>query len=275
MFDAKSALPTDRGSALCAAIGNRAYIIGGINRNSSYLVSNECYDLNTNTFTLKQSIISDRKSGAGITSIGSKIYVVGGYSGNRQATNYCYDSVSDTWSSKSAMSVTRDSLSAVSKDGLMYALGGAETSSVVSNKNECYNSSTDTWSLKEPIPTTFNYAKATIVGDDIYLAGNSASTFYCYNIPTNKWTTKASIYNALSLALFSDGKYVYGYNVGFVSSSDPTIYKYDPANDSWVGIGDKLAKLSDEAIVLMNNLLFIFGGKDGSYYSNSVKFVVL
>lgn len=96
-------LPRAFYSATCSLIGDKAYILGGINVNDDVLKTCYCFDCTTNTISTKTSLTAACYEGASAY-IKGKIYLFGGSSsGNVSGTTniYIYDPILNTWSTSS------------------------------------------------------------------------------------------------------------------------------------------------------------------------------
>src|SRR5205814_4852254 len=99
--------------------------------------------------------------------VNGKLYVIGGNaSGACSAANQAYDPVANTWQTRAAMPTARCHLSVVALDGIIYAIGGTNTSgSIKYTTVEAYNPATDTWSTKAPLATgRQSFAAAAVSG---------------------------------------------------------------------------------------------------------------
>ena len=96
----------------------------------------------------------------------------------------CYDTITDTWSSKTNMVQGTFGLTSSVIDNCIYCIGGA--SSIYLNNNKCYDTDTDTWSSKTVLPDELMYLTSETVDGFIYVIGglNSSSNYvntnYCY-----------------------------------------------------------------------------------------------
>ncbi len=144
-----------------------------------------------------------------------------------------------------SMPTPRCHLSVVALNGLIYAIGGTNTSgSIKYTLVEVYNPTTDTWTTAASMPTGRQDIGAAVLNGHLYAVGgwNPALTasgelavVEVYDPGTNTWTTKAPMPTARSLfgAAVNGGLF---YAIGGVDADDTvlgTVEKYDPATNTW------------------------------------------
>ena len=71
--------------------------------------------------------------------IGTNIYVIGGNNINasNQSANYCYNTLTNTWTTKSAMPVSREYAFSAISNGWIYVMGGMWRTTAYKT-NYCY-----------------------------------------------------------------------------------------------------------------------------------------
>ncbi|UCD05530.1 MAG: T9SS type A sorting domain-containing protein, partial [candidate division WOR-3 bacterium] len=184
-------------------------------------------------------------SGSGCASVGAgdSIYVIGGRDspGNRYATNYKYDVVTDNWTVRTSMYTPRAHLGCAVVDGKIYAIGGW-VGSMATGAVEEYDPATDTWAIKSPMPTpryTFCIAS---VGGKIYVFGGMNMQGQIFNVveeydpATDTWTTKTPMPTPRmgpGCAVVNDTVYVYGGSTVIGGGLTAVNECYDPVSDSW------------------------------------------
>lgn len=167
--------------------------------------------------------------------VDNKIYSIGGaVDGNQYTRNVqCYDTDTDTWTTKESMPTHRNSLCAEQVNGLIYAIGGEGERQL--STVECYNPATNTWSAKKSMPTARRGMMSAVVDNKIYILGGYLypdgllDKVECYDPATDTWTTKANMltgkqYAAASVA--NNKIYVFG-------SYDSIVDCYDATTDTW------------------------------------------
>lgn len=161
------------------------------------------------------------------------------------------------------MPTPRHGLCATEVDGIIYALGGHDGSSIVST-NEAYDPATDTWTTKASAPGAKNTAGAAAVNGLIYFVGDSTAT-YEYDPALDTWTSKASAPTArggVSVAAVNNKVYMLGGN-----TVDATGLIYDPASNSWTytSAAPVARRYLSPRAPVFGGLIYAIGGFDGSY----------
>ena len=150
----------------------------------------------------------------------------------------------DTWTSRTNITTSRWQLGATNVSGIIYAMGGATTSTTpgsASSVNEAYTISTNAWATKTSI-TAARYAHTVNNdGTNVYvIGGNNSSavkqtTNYKYNVSANSWSTVAAVTAALDVAQgASSGTNIYyigGYSTA--PGAVATNYLYDSVANTW------------------------------------------
>ncbi len=139
-------------------------------------------------------------SAAGV--IGSKIYVVGGYTKTAAvANNAIYDPAKSSWSAGAPIpSATAQAANAV-VNGVLYIFGGSTNGGgAVTNAAWAYDPTKNTWSAKSSMPTARCSVVAVVENGIIYVIGgyNNGSrlnTVESYNPATDTWTSEAPLIN--------------------------------------------------------------------------------
>ena len=163
--------------------------------------------------------------------IGTNIYAIGGYTGSATSTNEMYDTITNTWTTKSGLSNSIYGGAAVSCNGSIYHLGGYSYTTY----NYMYNPTTNTWTSKTSLPYAKQYSAAVEVDGKVYISQGNNTYNMAYDPSTNAWTqlTRNSTTggNYVSSAYYNGKIYVMG------GASYPTYaYSYDVANDTWATI---------------------------------------
>lgn len=129
IWTSKTPMPAKRRSVNSSVIDKSIYIIGGVgSSNSSNYRDNFMYDTITDTWHTKTSVPYLGGNAITVTHYNS-IHIVGGYyysgsSYNYLTTHHKYDSISDTWESKSSMSQGRGFGSGGIINDNIYIFGG-------------------------------------------------------------------------------------------------------------------------------------------------------
>ncbi len=234
-------MPTARvGLAATAGPDGRIYAIGGgvcfVQGNvlqNAELNEVEAFNPATNAWTLSAvpPLPTARNRLAAATSPDGRIYAIGGHmiqGGDNSGglsfqtdvalnTVEAYSLLSGRWTAAAPLPTARWGLAAASgPDGLIYAIGGTDSSGAVLDTVEAYDPKIDLWAPVAPMPTA-RYDLAAAAGPDglIYAIGghgksaNALNTVEVYDPTTNSWTSVDPLHTArssLAAAAGSDGR---------------------------------------------------------------------
>jgi serine/threonine protein kinase/N-acetylneuraminic acid mutarotase len=267
----KAPMPTARSAATAAQIDGAIFVIGGYTEPFHFHTNNEAYDPASNTWTTKAPMPTARTAiGTNGAVVAGKIYVIGGNNGYAQNANEAYDPKTDTWTIRKPMPTPRAHLAVVALDGLIYAIGGTNTSGNIRYQTvEVYNPATDAWTTAPPMPTARDLLVAGVIDGIIYVAGGyrltagSLNTLEAYDPKTKTWTTKTSLPTprASHAAAVIDGSLfiVGGRNNNLTLI--PTVDVYDPATNTWTTLPSPLSTMSDQpAVIAAADALYVIGG---------------
>ncbi|HTD88100.1 MAG TPA: kelch repeat-containing protein [Candidatus Binatia bacterium] len=263
-------MPTARNAAAIAQIDGTIFVVGGYTASFRFHANNEAYDLASNTWTMKAPMPTARDlSGTNGAVVAGKMYVIGGNNGYATTANEAYDPKTDTWTTRSPMPTPRANLAVVALDGLIYAIGGTNTSGSVRYQTvEVYNPATDKWTIAPPMPTARDLLAAAVINGIIYVAGGfritagSLNTFEAFDPKSRTWTTKAPLPTPRRLhavGVINGSLIVVGgtNNLTLVSTVDV----YDPVTNAWASLASSFPGARNQpAVVAANNVLFAIGG---------------
>ncbi len=208
-----------------------------------------------------------------------RIYVVGGqfhpdYYDTVSPVDI-YDPAKNIWTKGTPLPTSRVGLSVVAgPDGLIYAIGGVDSSGNIVATVEAYNTVTDTWTTVTSLPQPILYetSHATAVGSDglIYSIGgrpqgNPSNTVLAYDVKAKTWITRMPapyMGDPITIAAGPDGKIYAGFGVsgGFAA--------YDPVANTWTTLPSLPNPRNQSAVVTgQDGLIYVIGGR--YYYSAS------
>ena len=260
-----TALPATTYAATAQAYKGKIYVIGGYGTTTSVRV----YDPKYNTWaTTGFTAMPTGRYGLDSTIIDDKIYCIGGY--NNLTTNQVYDITNNKWTTLAVMPTGREYLTVDAVGTNIYAIGGSGSSTYL-NTNQCYDTLTNTWTTKTTM-TVAKYDHASgVIGTDIYCiagyTGSLVSTNYKYDTTTDTWSTmKAATGRRGACCNNIEDKLYYNHGSNASTTYYANNYMYDPVANTWttmtVGITASKAKYRTSAVV--NNMMFVFGGYNGS-----------
>lgn len=290
-WDRTSVFTSDpRNGAAAFVINNVGYVVGGYVKNEG--VVNDGAALKGETW----SAIADFPGTARQMAVGFSInetgYVGLGSTGTEDLKDfYKYDSKANTWT-KIADFPGRARYGAVA-----FTLGNAAYVGLGSTKTDAkfsdfykYDPTADTWTA---VPSPFKYKKAFafafVIGDKAYVGGGYANSsnlpedFYSFdgkdwkpladlNRKDDKYTYDVRKYNASSFAIGNFGYVVSGKNSSSITNS---VWKYDPATDSWTDKHQALPADAREKAVsfTLNGKGYITTGVNGTFiFDNTWEF---
>ena len=131
-------------------LDGKIYVIGGQNVHLKKLDTVEVYNplLNKWDAVAPLPVALDH---AGVASDNVQLLVVGGSTEKHHTTNklFIYDSNKDVWNEGKSMPTSRTMLTTDFVDGILYAVGGVNSTYNVVATNEAYDPKTDTWVEKK------------------------------------------------------------------------------------------------------------------------------
>jgi len=240
-WESLPSMPLGRYGAVGAPVGNKVYLIGGVNNTGGCVSPVSEYNISTGLWTQKNSTPTLRTEAAGVLGPDGKIYVIGGLLCGAQTytvlnTLEIYNPVNDTWATGSAMPTPRSDLAAVfGSNGKLYAIGGLlDSNNTSTDVVEEYDPASDAWIIKSPL----NYASyglgATLASDSyIYIAGGSPQQgVERFDTINNTWILKSPPSDTFihsNFVLATNGRL---YLIGAPNSN--YVDEYYPPSDTWV-----------------------------------------
>jgi hypothetical protein len=155
-------------------------------------------------------------------------------------------------------------------NGLVYAVGGANSDGKTLTTVEAYSPSSNSWSIKAPLPSARALLNgAGTINGVLYVAGGMNSnevetnTLFVYNPATNTWTTKAPMLKAGGCGASGviGGKlYVY---TG-CKTTTAAFQRYDPATNSWKTLAPHPVPTAYPTAGVIDGKFYLAGGSDES-----------
>jgi N-acetylneuraminic acid mutarotase len=221
---------------------------------------------------------------SGVSTDGRKIYVVGGFAGRgpKEPSDrlFIYDPTTNDWQEGNRMSEPRGALTADFINGLLYAVGGINSSRIPVATNEVYDPISNSWSETVPMPTARHHHDSALANGQLYIMGgricgdivncniNEALTNLNDNEkfdPVNKtWsiqeqmpTKRSSI--AAEVSHLNGNIYVFG-GEGLSGGYNIT-EKYDPRTNKWSSELDLPTPRYAAEAVAIHDKIYVLGGK--------------
>ena len=176
------------------------------------------------------------------TSIGNKIYVMGGWTVRQGFTidlMQIYDVATNSWSQGTHLPSPTSGAAAASYNGKIYIIGGAQSTST--NAVYEYDPATDSYTTMAPMPEAQSSMGAATIGSKIFVAGGFSSVHYAYDPASNTWSSIAQppittgfmwagVF-ALNGELWVEGGYDNTSRRGYPPNQEVQIY--NPDTNSW------------------------------------------
>ncbi|MGB5015466.1 MAG: kelch repeat-containing protein, partial [Pyrinomonadaceae bacterium] len=238
-------LPTARKNMTVGEINGNIYAVGGYDSKTGFRSVNEAYNPATDTWKKRAPMPTARETRATNNAVvDGKLYVIGGNAGGHCSDrNEMYDPAKDIWSAKAQMPTPRCHLAVVAHNGLIFAIGGTNTSgSIKYSALEIYDPVQDVWTIAPPMPTGRQDLGAVAIDDVIYAVGGGnpafsldgeLDTLEAYDPLTMTWSTRSPMVSrriGFSAGVLNGMLVVVG---GSSENAIETAEAYDPMNNRW------------------------------------------
>ena len=198
-WKALAPMPSKRGSALAAVVGDKIYVIGGAalipgSKETAIFPTHphmsvgtvEEYDPATNTWRERSAMPTPRNHAA-IGVVAGKIYVIGGRVGaafiglaSDVSVVEAYDPASDQWSGPRArMPIARSAIGAAVYGGKIYVAGGEYQDPhmmATFRAVEAYDPASNTWTEMPPVPVSRHGLAVGVVGNRLHVIGGDVQS---------------------------------------------------------------------------------------------------
>jgi N-acetylneuraminic acid mutarotase len=285
----KAPLQQARAGLGVVAVNGKIYAIGGTTASGQYppdvsgggfVGTNEEYDLATDTWTYKASMPTPRDHFA-IAAYQNKIYCIGGavgftvdersgfYSYIESGVNEVYDTVTNTWETKTPLPYAELELQASVVNGKIYVVGGAFT--------YVYDTENDSWALKKQAPASHPWPvvvdnRLVVTGEYSPPHGYPEQKILIYDTETDSWnegTSSPTVVVGGAAGATTGVKapqkvYVLGVPYGLFPKP---VYNqvYDPEADAWTIATSMPTYRTHFGVAVVNDMLYAIGG----YYTES------
>ncbi|KAK5889691.1 hypothetical protein CesoFtcFv8_015672 [Champsocephalus esox] len=168
--------------------------------------------------------------------------------------------------------------SCTSITGLIYAVGGLNSSGDSLNVVEVFDPIGNFWERCQPMKTSRSRVGVAVVNGLLYAIGgydgqSRLSTVEVYNPETDSWTRVASMNSQRSAmgTVVVDGMiYVCGGYDG--KSSLNSVERYSPETDRWTLVTEMSASRSAAGVTVFDGRIFVSGGHDGLQIFNTAEY---
>lgn len=277
-WELKTPLSTPTHGAAVASDGVYVYVAGG---EDSGGVSNRFarYDPQQDRWTNLAPLPTAVREALAIYAEG-KIFVLGGVNSAGFTVNLIqiYAIASNSWAAGASMPGVRSHMSGGYHMGILFAVGGYETSEVSSrNQNWAYSISANSWAIKAAMPAALGGAGSEMINGHLYIIGgrdethDSLNTVYDYSVGANSWSARTPIpipVNYPGTAAYLNRIWVFGGGAPFTGMTDTQIY--DPTTNAWsVGPALNSGRSFQDGVAVRNKIVSIGGWS--TTYSNAVE----
>jgi N-acetylneuraminic acid mutarotase len=220
------------------------------------------------------------RSEQAVAEIGGRIYLAGGYPGDRIPSEavQIYDTSTGRWDFGPPLPLPMHHAMAAVVDGVIYVIGGEFQGAgtgmppVFLNTVYALRPGDPDWSPRAPMPTGRSGGGAAVVDGKIYVAGGrppGGSDFAVFDPARDSWTVLPDLptqRNHLGIGAIDGKVHVAGGRFGgsFASERTAVLEVYDPATNAWSARTPMLAPRGGVASVVANGCLFLIGG-EGNY----------
>ncbi|XP_040026579.1 kelch-like protein 18 [Gasterosteus aculeatus] len=162
--------------------------------------------------------------------------------------------------------------------GLIYAVGGLNSSGDSLNVVEMFDPVGNFWERCQPMRTARSRVGVAVVNGLLYAIGgydgqSRLSTVEVYNPETDSWTRVSSMNSqrsAMGTAVIDGNIYVCGGYDG--TSSLNSVECYSPESDRWTVVTEMSASRSAAGVTMFDGRIFVSGGHDGLQIFNTVEY---
>ena len=264
LWDTRAPLGTPRQEMPSAMIDGRIYTPGGYDAQGATVAVLEIYDVAVDRWSVGPAM-PDGRNHPGVSTLGSGVYVTGGYTGAGPASPsvFAFDPMARTWATRRPMIAARAAHVTVEYAGKLYAIGGVRGGTVVGT-TEVYDPLSDAWTSLTPMPTPREHLSAAAIGDRIYVVGGrnpgNVNTLEAYSPSTNTWerlTDMPTARGGLAAAAYNGKLYVFG---GENPGVFPHTEEYDPVSNTWRRVADMPTPRHGMGAVTVGDAIYVIGG---------------
>ncbi|MBB6429242.1 Kelch repeat-containing protein [Algisphaera agarilytica] len=265
-------MPEPRNHMAGVSLNGFLYAIGGQIGEDEFNGNSESvhrYDPNTDTWTSVADLpIKIGHITASTFTANGRIFVVTGVTQNSVSTDtfFMYDPTTDTWTSLPPAPVASQSPIVAHIDGKIYLTGGDDSPGGISNKTYVLDLN-ESWFNLPSMPAAMGEVAAGIIGDTLYIVGESNNSTLAYNIATGTWSglndlAQRPFIGHHHAAEVIDGKlYLFG---GLGGGSNGKVQIYDPVADSWTTGTDIPFATGSASSALIDGKVYLASGIIGS-----------
>jgi hypothetical protein len=256
-------------------LNDKIYLIGGRNfdNGDNYDIL-ERYSPDSDTWETINSMAVTR-GGVAAATFANKLYAIGGRNSSNTylSSVEIFDPLVGNWTTGPSLPNPIAYASSVNGDNILYIIGGASPS----DSNQLLKLDVDSgqWVALEQMPTARHNLSTVWFNDRVWAiggkkSGSKTNVVESYDPLTNSWNTETPLLEARQNPpcwVYNGYLYVGG---GIGTSSLSSIEIYDPEIKQWANHGSfPENKYAADAVVL-ENIVYVIAGHNGSGYSNKV-----
>lgn len=259
-WSTKADMPTARGYATSELVDGKIYVIAGLERTTK----NERYNPSDDSWESMKTKIT-AVIGPGSAVIGDIIYVTGGSGSDIISHNECYDTINNSWTSKTSMKNVRYQHASCSYNDKVYVFGGISTAGYTTNSVECYDPLSNTWTDKANLPFANSGCECECVGDKIYIIGapdGQIGSTFSYDPETDTCTVKSPMRTTrqfMTTTVLDNEIYCIG-GKNANSNGLNTVDKYNCIEDKWYDVGSSSVARFGAVSETVGNSIYTIGG---------------
>lgn len=215
--------------------------------------------------------LQQKRSVCGAAALGGKIYVVGGYNGERAVeTVEEFDPSTNSWRNVASLSQRRCSCGCAVLDGLLYVVGGV-CGPLALSEVERYDPVVDEWTRISPMQDGRSGCGVAELGGLIYAVGGisgngeTVCTAECFDPKTQRWQSVQNMHEArrsFGLAAIGGLLYACGGNDGVNDLNSLEVY--NPRTNRWKPSGPMRYARMYCSVAVLDGKLYAVGGLDGT-----------
>ncbi|MFD2329107.1 Kelch repeat-containing protein [Cohnella sp. GCM10020058] len=183
----------------------------------------------------------------------------------------------ESWTDGAPMPTGRRIFAQVGFNGIIYAIGGlnSSSSSTARDTNEAYSTASNTWSTKTSMTYAQHGVRAAESGGKIYAIGgypNSAYSNQMYDPSTNTWAQRTAMPNwadGLAVEKRSDGL-IHAITGMRMLTRYTQHYLYNPGTNAWTTLTNIPSGRAYPSSAALGNDIYIIGGNPVSGVDNKV-----
>ena len=266
------------------AIGEKIYIAGGWNSNYEYLEyfsDVEVYDRKSNKWS-RLSNMKKKRGFCAVTSVGGKVYALGGENNEILASCEMFDPATNRWTDIPSMEKPRSGCAACAIGDMLYVIGGgaSKDNDEYLSSVEMFDTVTKTWSLIPDMTTKRVGCAAVSVRSNIYVFGGTSchtcneavSSCEVYDITTQEWTQLPEMQEKrlfCAATVVGNKIYVVGGRDGSNDLSSCEVF--DISTNTWSSIPNMLEIRSGCQAVSICSKIVVMGGQNDYTVHSSVE----